>query len=170
MRTIVSTIGILYILALCYSLFPSRRLNRRILADKIVVRKGARKLELWSGGKKVKTYRIALGKNPVGAKQFEGDMRTPEGTYIIDGKNPNSAFYLNLGISYPDNKAMALAEAMGKKPGSAIKIHGLRNGLGWRGRFHRTKDWTAGCIAVTNIEMEELYRAVPVGTPIHVYS
>ena len=96
-------------------------------------------------------------------------MRTPEGTYTIHDKNPRSAFYLNLGISYPNEEDEAYAQQLGCSAGGAIKIHGLRNGSGWKGRFHRLSDWTAGCIAVTNAEMEELYRAVPIGTPITIY-
>lgn len=96
-------------------------------------------------------------------------MRTPEGVYTIHSRNPESSFYLNLGISYPSAEDKIYAEKLGKSVGGAIKIHGLRNGSGWKGRFHRLSDWTAGCIAVTNAEMEELYRAVPLGTPIIIH-
>lgn len=121
-------------------------------------------MELWVGNRLVKTYRISLGKNPVGHKQHQGDGKTPEGLYYINAKNPNSQFHLNLGISYPNNEDRRNSS----DPGGDIKIHGLKNGNGFIGKFHRLLDWTNGCIAVTNEEMEELYEAVPIGTAIEI--
>ncbi|WP_245945945.1 L,D-transpeptidase family protein [Flavobacterium magnum] len=130
--------------------------------------KSKRQLQAYSDGNLIKTYTIALGKNPVGHKVSEGDMKTPEGLYTINAKNPNSAYHKNLGISYPDDSDRAAAARLGKPPGGDIKIHGLRNGRGYIGRFHRWTDWTHGCIAVTDDEIDELYDAVAVGTPITI--
>jgi murein L,D-transpeptidase YafK len=102
----------------------------------------------------------------LGAKQFEGDGRTPEGTYNIAGRNPQSEFHRALRISYPLADDIARAKAAGKSPGGDIMIHGLHNGLGWLGRWHRWCDWTAGCVALTDAEIEEVWKAVPDGTAV----
>ncbi len=120
---------------------------------------------VYSKGKLLKTYRVSLGKVK-GKKRFEGDSKTPEGVYYIDSKNSKSQFYLNLGISYPNKGDTRYARKFGKSPGGLIKIHGLKNGLGFIGKFHRFFDWTRGCIALTNKEIKELYKATPVGTQI----
>lgn len=143
-----------------YYFFPQKKLPPGKTIDRLVVHKSKHKMEAYSGNELLKTYTISLGKNPVGHKQFEGDCKTPEGTYTINDRNPNSAYYKNLGISYPNAVDRANAEKLGKSPGGHVKIHGLRNGCGYIGKFHRWKDWTAGCIAVTNKEMKELYKAV----------
>lgn len=123
-------------------------------------------MEAYSDGKLIKTYKVSLGQTPLGDKQFQGDKRTPEGEYRINDKNPNSGFHKNLGVSYPN--AMDIQEAKGKglDPGGEIKIHGLRNGVGFIGKFHRLFNWTAGCIAVTDKEIDELYKSVDLGTTI----
>jgi murein L,D-transpeptidase YafK len=143
-----------------YYFFPEKKLPSGKIIDHLVVYKSKRRMEAYSGNELLKTYTVSLGKSPIGHKQFEGDLKTPEGIYIINDRNPNSAFYKNLGVSYPDASDIANAQQLGKPPGGDIKIHGLRNGRGYIGKFHRWKDWTAGCIAVTDAEMEELYRAV----------
>lgn len=143
-------------------------LDRSLTVDKIVVEKSKRRLSLYSGETLLKTYPISLGQQPVGHKVFEGDKRTPEGQYIIHDKNPHSGYYKNLGISYPNKHDIAHAKEIGKAPGGHIKIHGLKNGWGWIGKIHLLKDWTAGCIALTNEEVEELYQTVPIGTPIEI--
>ncbi|MEL1245370.1 L,D-transpeptidase family protein [Flavobacterium sp. DGU11] len=143
-----------------YYLYPGQQLPSGKTIDRLVVHKAARKMEAWSGNELLKTYSVSLGKDPIGHKQFEGDCKTPEGSYTINARNPNSAYYKNLGISYPNAADKATAAKQGKSPGGDVKIHGLRNGRGYIGKFHRWKDWTAGCIAVTNEEMEELYKAV----------
>ena len=140
--------------------YPDNPLPNGIAIDKIVVYKSKRKMEVYADDNLLKTYTIALGKNPMGHKQFEGDNRTPEGAYTINARNPNSDYHKNLGVSYPDETDKANAGKLGKSPGGHIKIHGLRNGRGYIGKFHRLKDWTAGCIAVTNAEIDELYTAV----------
>ena len=135
-------------------------------ADFILVDKSDRTLTLMRAGKVLKTYRgIALGDAPVGHKRFEGDERTPEGRYTIDTRNPNSAYHLSLRISYPDAADRAYAAARGRSPGGDIFIHGQPNALPM-GRL--PGDWTDGCIAVSNEEIEELWAAVPDGTPIEI--
>ncbi|MEX0970293.1 MAG: L,D-transpeptidase family protein [Paracoccaceae bacterium] len=128
----------------------------RAMANLIVVFKGSRRLYLKSDDRALKNYRFDLGWAPVGHKQFEGDGRTPEGTYIIDRRNPNSNFHLSLGISYPNVNDVANAQAMGRLPGGDIFIHGWRNYGPNRGR----RDWTAGCIAVTNRHVEDIWERV----------
>src|SRR5690606_10668669 len=103
-----------------------------------------------------------------GPKEREGDKKTPEGQYLIDFKKPDSAYFRALHISYPNAADTVRAESKGVSPGSAIMIHGIRNGFGWIGRLHRLADWTQGCIAVTNQEMAELYQAIPEGTAIEL--
>ena len=136
--------------------------------DAIVVEKAARRLVLRSKGSVVRTYRVALGAEPVGHKQREGDERTPEGTYLIDARNPDSAFHRSRRISYPNDGDRRRARAAGVDPGGLIMIHGIRNGLGWIGASHRLFDWTDGCIAVTNAEMDEIWATVELGTPIEI--
>ncbi len=134
--------------------------------DLIVVDKSRRVMTLWTGKKPFKTYRIALGGNPVGHKQQEGDSRTPEGRYFIDGKNPGSSFHLSLRISYPNKKDRADAARRGVSPGGLIMIHGTPGYLGMIRATGVISDWTAGCIAVSNEEVEEIYKKVRIGTPI----
>ncbi|WP_299139757.1 L,D-transpeptidase family protein [uncultured Tateyamaria sp.] len=129
----------------------------------IVVNKEAREMFLFNNNKVLKEYEIDLGFEPIGDKFFEGDGKTPEGTYIIDRRNPNSRFHLSLGISYPNARDRAEAAALGKPPGGDIFIHGHSS------PFKRgTDDWTWGCIAVTNREMEDVYAMVRNGTPIQI--
>src|SRR5690606_14005940 len=109
------------------------------------------------------------GRDPIGAKQLEGDNKTPEGTYRINDRNPNSDFHKNLGVSYPNADEVAFAEQSGKSAGGLIKIHGLRNGRGFIGKFHRWKDWTRGFIAVTDSEIDELYAAVQPNAILHIH-
>lgn len=137
-------------------------------ADLVIVDKAKRQLLLYSDGQLLKSYRVSLGRVPVGAKDREGDKKTPEGRYLIDFRKADSAYYRALHISYPSAADVEAAKKLGVPPGDAIMIHGLRNGLGWAGRLHRLADWTAGCVAVTNQEMAELWRAIPDGTPIEL--
>jgi len=136
--------------------------------DRILVEKSARRLSIFRKANQIKSYRIALGRNPLGAKKEEGDMKTPEGIYKIDGRNPQSSFHLALHISYPSDEDNKRAAARGVPPGFDIMIHGIQNGRGWIGAFHRWKDWTAGCIAVTDEEIEELWRVTFDGTTIEI--
>ncbi len=136
--------------------------------NRIVVEKSARKLSILRDGKQIKTYLIALGRNPIGAKQEEGDMKTPEGIYKIDSRNAQSSFHLALHISYPSDEDNKRAAGRGVSAGSDIMIHGIQNGQGWIGAFHRWKDWTAGCVALTDEEIEELWHVTPDGTTIEI--
>ncbi len=153
---------------LIYNLKAEEKLPVNATIDKIVVLKSQRKLVAYANGQILQTYTIALGKNPVGAKQYEGDKKTPEGTYFINAKNPESKFHKNLGISYPNENDLKNAIQCGKASGGDIKIHGLQNGLGFIGRPHTLSDWTAGCIALTNQEIDDLYLHTPVGTLVEI--
>lgn len=113
-----------------------------------------------------KVYKIALGPNSIGHKQEEGDRRTPEGEYKIIRKHKNSSYHRSLEISYPRIEDRIAAQKKGVLPGGKIMIHGLRNGFGWIGKHHTTKDWTLGCVAVTNEEIEEIFARTDIGTPI----
>ncbi|MCU0434018.1 MAG: L,D-transpeptidase family protein [Bacteroidia bacterium] len=157
------------IAAAVYYFFPEKKLPQGIVIDRLEVYKSRHEMKAFSGNRLVKTYTVAIGRNTTGDKQYEGDKRTPEGRYTINDRNPNSSHYKNLGISYPNDKDRAEARKKGKSPGGDVKIHGLKNGRGYIGKFHRWMDWTAGCIAVTNQEMEELYVAVKTGAVIEIF-
>ncbi|HWG39640.1 MAG TPA: L,D-transpeptidase family protein [Candidatus Acidoferrales bacterium] len=137
-------------------------------ADKIVILKSAHSMTLLSSGKILKTYKVALGSVPIGPKRVEGDHKTPEGDYIIDAKNPHSLFHLSLHISYPNAADRQRARSLGARPGGAIMIHGLARPFAYLGPLHRQTDWTDGCIAVTNAEIEEIWNLVPVGTRVEI--
>ncbi len=144
------------------------RLPHEARADKVLVMKKERTLLLLDHGNVLKKYKIALGGNPVGPKVKSGDHKTPEGIYVLDRRNEHSRFYRSLHISYPSPEDRERAAKSGVDPGGDIMIHGLPNGLGWIGRTHRLRDWTDGCIAVTDHEMDEIWRAVPDGTVIEI--
>lgn len=129
----------------------------------VVVNKAARKMYLMHDDEVLRSYDIGLGFTPEGHKQFEGDGKTPEGTYVINRRNPNSEFHLSLGISYPNTRDRAYAQARGRSPGGDIFIHGRP----WKYR-KGGRDWTAGCIAVPNRHIEEIYAMVRNGTPITI--
>lgn len=131
---------------------------------KIIVFKSARYMHLMHGTQVLRSYRVDLGFAPEGHKQIEGDGRTPEGLYFIDRRNPDSDFHLSLGISYPNPTDRQRAQKLGKSPGGDIFIHGRGNPV-----RNLVRDWTWGCIAVTNDEMEEIYSMVRTGTPIAIY-
>jgi len=161
-------IGLLLFLFL-YANWPMTPLQEGARADSVAVYKSGRKLVLLQNGKMLKEYSISLGGSPIGPKKEEGDHKTPEGPYTIDYRKPDSAFHLALHISYPDAEDELEAAARGVSPGGFIMIHGMRNGLGFLGRLHLLFDWTDGCIAVTNAEIEEIARAVADGTPIEIF-
>ncbi|MDP5218168.1 L,D-transpeptidase family protein [Ruegeria sp. 2205SS24-7] len=133
--------------------------------DHILIEKSARRLSATSDGNVVFEAEIALGFEPGGDKQMEGDGKTPEGHFTIDRRNPQSAFHLSLGLDYPRPEDIARAKAQGVDPGGDIFIHGQPNGLSI---LTLPGDWTAGCIAVSNAEMETLWRLVPIGTPVEI--
>ena len=165
---IISTLTILIVGLIFFNYSDNVSLDKSISIDKILVEKSQRQLHVFSKGELIKTYKISLGREPIGKKEFEGDKKTPEGLYYINGKNSGSGYYKNLGVSYPNVEDIKYAEKMKKSPGGQIKIHGLRNGLGWIGRTHLFFDWTMGCIALTNEDIEELYNCIKIGTPIEI--
>ncbi len=140
----------------------------KIPIDKILIEKQKRQLTLVSKGLMIKAYHVALGKNPVGPKERQGDSKTPEGWYFIESRNRFSKYHLALRLSYPNEKDTKRSKALGVAPGGGIMIHGLKNGHADIGAFHATMDWTDGCIAVTNKEIEEIAQAVPDGTPVEI--
>jgi len=137
-------------------------------ADKILIEKKERRLTLILKGKALKTYKIALGGNPNGPKERQGDNKTPEGTYVIDSRNKDSLYHLSLHISYPNEKDKKRAKELGVSPGGDIMIHGIKNGFSWVGDLHTEADWTKGCIAVTDEEIEEIDKLAPNGTIVEI--
>jgi murein L,D-transpeptidase YafK len=133
-----------------------------------LIEKKARRLTLYSKGQPIKVYKVALGRNPEGAKEREGDNKTPEGIYSIDSRNYKSGYHLALHTSYPSEKDEQLAKQRGVSPGGNIMIHGIKNGMSWIGSYHTWLDWTQGCIAVTNTEIEDIDKLVPNGTVVEI--
>jgi murein L,D-transpeptidase YafK len=153
------------------ALFPGERqtpLPDGVRADKLVVIKSAHRMTLYKDGEPLRTYRVSLGRGGLAPKSREGDALVPEGAYSIDHHVSNSQFHLALYISFPNADDTAAARAHRVGAGSDIEIHGLPNGLGFIGSWHRVLDWTAGCIAVTNSEMDEVWRVVPDGTRVFI--
>lgn len=146
----------------------AQTLDATLHADRVLVLKHERTLQLLNQGKVIKTYKVALGGNPVGAKTARGDHKTPEGIYVLDSRNVHSKFYKSIHISYPSARERVAARQQGVSPGGDVFVHGLPNGYGWIGAGHRAKDWTDGCIAVTDQEIDEIWRAVPDGTLIEI--
>ena len=137
--------------------------------DKVVVYKKHRLMELWRADTLVRVYRVALGRKPVGQKTQKGDYKTPEGNYWLDYKNPKSVAYKSIHISYPNQTDRQRARKRGVEAGGDIMIHGLMPHNRLAGKWHTFKDWTAGCIAVTNKEMDELWSCIKENTPISIY-
>lgn len=160
-----------FLTMMVFLLFPfsmGAKQPSHLLVDMVRVYKNLRKMELLSKGAVVKTYAIALGGSPVGAKTQEGDKKTPEGHYILDWRNPKSAFHKSIHISYPNAQDRLNAKNRSKKPGGDIFLHGLERKWSFLGSLHVMYDWTLGCIAVSNDEMDEIWDLVPNGTPIHI--
>ncbi len=160
--------ALIYALLMAVAVSSPALAAQEIRADKILIEKAARRLTLFSKGEAVKICRIALGGNPMGPKEREGDNKTPEGTYKIDSRNRISRYHLALHISYPNDKDRVRAKDLGVSPGGDIMIHGIKYGFGWVGGFHTWLDWTKGCIAVTNKEIEEIDKLVPNGTVVEI--
>lgn len=154
----------------CASQLPRKAALGPDLVDRIVVYKAAHKMTVYRANQPIREFHVALGTGGLGPKQRQGDGRVPEGRYFIAGRNPDSAFHLSLLISYPSPEEAKAAWSRGVDPGSEIMIHGLPNGQGGIGAAHRRTDWTLGCIAVTNEEIEWLWRSVPDGTSIEIYA
>lgn len=125
-------------------------------------------MTLYEHGVALKTYKVALGRGGAGPKERAGDNRVPEGTYPIVSRNQRSTFYRSLKIGYPTPAQAAAAQRAGTNAGDNIMIHGIKNGLGWIGPLHRLVDWTRGCVALTDNEMDEVWRVVPVGTVVEI--
>ena len=151
-----------------FARYDAEPLPDEIVVDSIKIIKSKHVMLLFRDGKEVKSYHVALGPIILGHKEREGDGKTPEGKYLIDYHKPDSAFHLALHITYPNVHDIEVAKNQGVNPGGAIMIHGIRNGLGWIGNLHRLMDWTSGCIAVTNREIEEIWRAAPDGTDVEI--
>jgi murein L,D-transpeptidase YafK len=140
-----------------------------VTADRVVIEKQAGRLTLFKNGKALKSYTVALGWSP-GKKERQGDRRTPEGRYKIIGRHAESRYYLALRLSYPNASDNRRAREQGRSPGGDIMIHGLPPAWSWVGRWHSLINWTQGCIAITNPQMDELWRAVPLGTEVVILS
>ena len=138
------------------------------VADLVIIEKAARKLHLLQDGEIFRTFRIALGIQPVGDKKREGDFRTPEGRYLLDSRNPNSEYFLSIHISYPDALDRREAQELGVEPGGAIMIHGQPNVPTRSEAYYRTQDWTNGCIAVSNSDMIDIWLMTGDDTPIEI--
>lgn len=138
-------------------------------ADRVVVDKSERRLYLYQGRDVLRSYQIALGKNPLGPKRHQGDNRTPEGRYTLDRRNPRSRFYRAIHISYPNEQDLRRAAARGVRPGGNIMLHGVPNKYSDGKDFFVRHDWTDGCIAVTNEDMSEIWQLVADNTPIEIY-
>jgi murein L,D-transpeptidase YafK len=160
-------IGIVATLILAAALVASAQ-QTPVHIDSILILKKDHLLELLSAGKVIRIYKVALGSGGLAPKQREGDARTPEGHYVIDGRNPASRYHKALHISYPNPEDRKRAARLGVSPGGAVMIHGLPNGKSFIGPAHRLYDWTLGCIAVTNQEIDEIWTLVPVGTPVEI--
>jgi len=161
MRLIISSAICTFILAT----FPAFAVER---VDLVRVDKSERRLDLIADGKVLRSYSIALGGDPVGQKYREGDQRTPEGRYLLDWRNPDSIAHKSIHVSYPNAGQVEAAKAAGIDPGGMIMIHGQPNGYGWWGWLLQLVDWTDGCIAVTDSEMDEIWTMVSDGTPIEI--
>ncbi len=150
------------------SLLITSHVNAQSHANAIVVHKRERTMELIHAGQVIETYKIALGGEPIGPKTRQGDHRTPEGMYVIDSRNLHSQFHRSLHISYQNAADKQRARRLGVPPGGEIYIHGLPNGYGFIGAAHRARDWTDGCIAVTDQEIEQIWKLVNNGTPVEI--
>jgi murein L,D-transpeptidase YafK len=168
MRKVLLSTIVMTVAALSWANWPTEPIAPGVKIDRIVVLKRDRRMMLYSDSVLIKTYAISLGRAPVGAKQREGDKRTPEGNYVIAEHKRDSLYHRALRTSYPSQEDAEHARAAGYSPGSDIMIHGMRNGLGFIGRFHLLSDWTAGCIAVTNADIDEIFQHVDDGAAIEI--
>ncbi|OOG76638.1 hypothetical protein BLJAPNOD_03788 [Ensifer sp. M14] len=162
MKVRVFVVTMAWLLAACSSALANDP------ADRVVVHKAKRLLQLYRDGEMLREYSIALGGNPIGHKEREGDRRTPEGLYVLDWRNDKSGYHLSMHVSYPRPEDVTAAAAKGVEPGGMIMIHGQPNYFGWLAFMTQMFDWTDGCIAVTNAEMDEIWNMVPNNTPIEI--
>ncbi|MDO3377916.1 L,D-transpeptidase family protein [Geoalkalibacter halelectricus] len=159
----------LLVLLICLALPESAAARLITTADLVIVEKGDRKLHLVSNGQVFRSYDISLGSNPVGHKMYKGDGRTPEGRYYLDWRNPQSRFHKSIHISYPNDRDRERARHLGRPPGGHIMIHGIPNQYRRAPELFVGLDWTEGCIAVRNEDMEEIWQLVADHTPIEIY-
>jgi len=158
----------LVVVVLCWGSVAQTAAKPVMHADHVLVVKKDRTLQLLNHGQVIKTYKIALGGDPIGPKTRQGDHKTSEGVDVLDSRNVHSQFYKSIHISYPNREQRAAARSNGISPGGDVFVHGLPRGFGYVGAAHRLKDWTDGCIAVANEEIDEIWAAVPDGTPIDI--
>lgn len=165
---VILTLALATVLAVCaWDFFrPVRPPSLSPKVDLIIVEKAAHRLTLLNNGRVEHVYQISIGRGGSGPKRIAGDNKVPEGKYRIAGRNSQSAYHLSLRIGYPTARQAAEGKLHGIDPGGDVMIHGIRRGLGWIGNLHRSVDWTRGCIAVTNAEIEQIWRDVPDGTAI----
>lgn len=160
--------------AMCFLILLGRQelqpLPEGITANRIVIRKADHRLALYQGDKMLREYPVSLGRGGMEAKRQEGDRRTPEGQYRITSRNARSGYHRALRLNYPNAADIKAARKLGASAGSDIMIHGTRTGFGWLGTLHRLVDWTQGCVALTNEEIEEVWRVVPDGTLVVIQS
>jgi len=174
-RLLVSFLAASFLIAGAYADSPAAltrvmiRSNETLpMADRIVVHKAERRLDLMRGYSVLRSYHVALGLNPIGQKQRSGDFRTPEGTYYLSRRNARSDFFLSIQVSYPNNVDLALARRNHRPSGGSIMIHGLPNTMKHPPQYYESHDWTDGCIAVTNADMVEIWLLTPDNTPIDI--
>jgi murein L,D-transpeptidase YafK len=168
MTTSRITLAIFLFVSILQTAAPAPNVAPHEKVDLILIEKSAHTMTLMSHGQALKTYHVALSTEPVGAKDRVGDHKVPEGKYTIDEKKQVSRFDLALHVSYPNAADRARAKKLGVEPGGEIEIHGLEKKYAWMGALHREKDWTDGCIAVTDAEIEEIYPLVAVGTAVEI--
>ncbi len=168
MRNIIPLFFILTLLFNAGLTFADGYKTNGVKADYILVEKAEKRLILFSDNIIIKEYKVALGKESVGPKAMEGDRKTPEGIYYIDGRKSDSKYHLSLHISYPNEIDTFFARKLGVPPGHNIMIHGTGDEYAWMGKYHTVNNWTDGCIAVTNQEIEEIWKIVPDGTKIKI--
>jgi murein L,D-transpeptidase YafK len=153
---------------LIYYFYEEEKIEKGAKIDKIIVNKSSRELITYSKGEIIKTFKISIGKNSTGKKEFKDDYKTPEGIYSISSKGPHKLFHKYLYVSYPNKNDILNAKKHRKDVGGQILIHGLHKSYAFIGKFHRFMDWTKGCMGMTNKEIDELYDAIDVGTPIQI--
>ena len=168
-RLLTFAVLLVIITTCCYYYFPYTAMPANVVIDRIEVQKSKHQLFVYNHDRLIKSITIAIGKNAVGAKQVEGDLKTPEGEYSIVSKNSKSAFHKSLLFSYPNANDKKVAASMNASPGGEVEIHGLRSDFAFLKRFQRWKDWTDGCIALTNDEVDDLYNHTPIGTRIIIH-
>lgn len=161
----VSITGVLTLV--CYVWWPLAK-GPNGTADYVLVLKAQHRMILFRNGQEICAYHVSVGRGASGPKQRQGDHRTPEGKYVLDHKNPKSGFHRAIHLSYPNALDRSRAAREGVAPGGDIMVHGIKNGFGWVGRLHRLVDWTDGCIALTNAEMDQFWDLLPEGTPIEI--